>query len=88
MAQQALLISSLMTLMIFLSLSQWIWALHIRTCALLSVTEMRGDGDGASLPNADSDQALIHAGDHVASTHVCVIGTITRVAEERKILGK
>lgn len=61
---------------------------HIHTRALLSVTEMRGDGDGASLPNADSDQALIHAGDHVASTHVCVIGTITRVAEEKKILGK
>lgn len=77
-----------MTLMTFLSLSQRIWALHIRTCALLSVTEMRGDGDGASLPNADSDQALIHAGDHVASTHVCVVGTITRVAEEKKILGK
>lgn len=59
---------------------------HTHTCALLSVAEMWRDGDGASLSDTDSNQALVHAGDHVASTHVGVIGTITRVAVDQKIL--
>ena len=62
-----------------------IQALHTHTCALLSIAEMWGDGDGALLSDTDSNQTLVHAGNHVASTHIGVISTITRVAVEQKI---
>lgn len=55
------------------------------TCALLSVCEMRGYGDGAFLTHADSNQAFVHACNHVASTHVGVVGVIARVAVRKRI---
>lgn len=58
----------------------------IRTCALLSIAQMWGDGDCASLSNADSNQPLVHASDHIAPTHVGVIGTITGITVEQTAL--
>ena len=49
---------------------------------------MRGDCDGAPLADTNADQTLVHAGNHVASAHVGVVGTIARVAAGRKILTK
>lgn len=45
---------------------------------------MWGDDDGAFLSDTDSNQTLVHAGDHVAFAHIGVIGMITRVAVEEK----
>lgn len=47
---------------------------------------MWGYGDGAFLSDADANQTLVHASDHVALAHVGVIGVITRVAVGQKML--
>lgn len=46
---------------------------------------MWGDGDGALLSHAHPDQTLVHAGDDVASAHVCVVGAIARVAARERM---
>lgn len=53
------------------------------TCALLSIGEVRWNGDGSPLTNANSNETLVHAGDDVPSTHIRVIGVITGITGEQ-----